>query len=180
MGKNRAVLLTSGNESLKYLAQLRDSAARARDNLRQLADEENPMGLLYQIKFNPVGCDPLAADEPLNLIEQVNQIFTYYTSFKAAALLFEWHDGLRELTLNLGTQPGSDIESGDCDGIAAEVFAATHPGSNQKLNKDEAKVMQTNAKHKYVFFMCPGYGEKRIKNMLGVVVYSLGGEMDDF
>ena len=179
MGKNRAVLLTSGDESLKHLAQLRDSAARARDNLRQLADEGNPMALLYQIKFNPVGCDPLAADEPLNLIEQVNQIFTYYASFKAAALLFKWHDGLRELTLNLGTQPGSDIESGDCDGIAAEVFAATHPGSNQKLNKDEKKVIQTDAKHKYVFFMCPEYGEKRMRESQGVVVYSLGGKMTD-
>ena len=179
MGKNKVVQLTSGDESLKYLAQLRDSAARARDNLRKLADEENPMGFLYQIKFNPVGCDPLAADKPLNLIEQVNQIFTYYASFKAAALLFEWHDDLRQLTLHLGTASGTDIESGDCGGIVAEVFATTNPSNNGKLINEKEKIMRKTAKHKYVFYMSPKHGKGRREESQDLVVYSLGGEMDD-
>ena len=179
MGKNRTVQLTRGENSRDCLTQLRDSAVRARDNLRKLVNKENPMEILYQIKFKSIGCDPLV-DEPLNLIEQVNQIFTCYATFKAATRLFEWHKDLHRLTLKLCEERGIDITSEDCGGIAAEVFAATHPDNNKKQRKEEAKVMKTNAKHKYVFFMCRGYGEERIKKSQDLIVYSLGGEMDDF
>jgi hypothetical protein len=38
----------------------------------------------------------------------------------------------------------------------AEVFAATHPGSNRKLVKDAQKLrLRTNASHRYLFYSCP-------------------------
>ncbi len=70
------------------------------------------------------------------------------------------------------------IESDFDGGIAAEVFAAVHPKSNNKLQKDIQKVLDVNVKHKYVFFMCPnikkGYYPNITKNE--VIVWSLGYE----
>ena len=172
------VKLTCIGDAETHCRLLRNSAAKAMDNLRAAMDGNDSWNLLYQIKFNQIGCDPLCAKKPLNLIETVNQTFTYYASFKAAKLLFQWHNGLSALTLNLGTKGGSDIESDECGGIAAEVFAAVNPSNNGKLRKDIAKVAAATAQHKYAFFICPGYGEMRCKEKeeRGVIVYSLGAE----
>ena len=62
------------------------------------------------------------------------------------------------LILNLGTSKGLDIESPQCDGIGAEVFAAVNPNNNNKLKNDCEKISaRSGITHKYVFFMCPGY-----------------------
>ena len=61
--------------------------------------------------------------------------------------------------------------------VIAEVFAATSPRSNDKLNKDIAKVLTGKEELKYVFFLCPGYEEGPVKSQQhpdGVVVWSLG------
>lgn len=91
---------------------------------------------------------------------------------KAAEFLFSEHPEVSTLTLNLGIESGSDIETSDCCGIAAEVFAATNPNSNNKLNKDIQKVSRVNSKYKYAFFMCPDieYGEYSKKSTPNVKV----------
>lgn len=131
---------------------------------------------LWSMKFTPLGCDPLNADTPLNLIEQLNQTFTYLASAKALRLLLRLHPELAPFTVNLGTSPGSDIESNLNEGLAAEVFAAVNTSNNRKLAKDLAKVSKTSAKFKYVFFMCPGYKEGQHDNLEqeGVQVWSVG------
>ena len=91
----------------------------------------------------------------LNLIEQVNQTFTALVSVRAVEYLFDHHPGACPFRVNLGTAPGSDIESLDRS-VVAEVFAATSPSSNQKKKKDIAKAAAVPAKHRYVFFHCPG------------------------
>jgi len=128
------------------------------------------------MKFSPIGCDPLNADAPLNLIEQLNQTFTYLASAKALRLLLRFHPELAPFTVNLGTSAGSDIESGLNEGLAAEVFAAVNTSNNRKLAKDLAKVSKTSARLKYVFFMCPGYEEGRQHKLeqQGVRVWSVG------
>jgi hypothetical protein len=49
-------------------------------------------------------------------------------------------DGFRHA---LATSSGHDIESVAPDLVAAEVFSATHPSSNQKLKKDVARLSVT-------------------------------------
>ena len=57
----------------------------------------------------------------------------------------------------LGTSSGRDIESVAPDMVAAEVFSATHPNSNQKIKKDLARLSGDPARHRYVFFAAPGF-----------------------
>ena len=131
---------------------------------------------LWSMKFSPIGCDPLNADTPLNLIEQLNQTFTYLATAKALRLLLAFHPTLAPFTVNLGTSAGSDIESDVNEGLAAEVFAAVNTSNNRKLAKDLSKVSKIDAGFKYVFFMCPGYEQGRqIKlEQEGIQVWSVG------
>ncbi len=120
--------------------------------LRSISEDE----FLYRIKFKPIGCDPLKDERQLNLIEQVNQHFTYLASLCAAELLLKWHPKATPFILNLGTTSGFDIESLSEGGIVAEVFSSVNPTNNGKLNKDVQKVSRSSAKYKYVFYLCPG------------------------
>jgi hypothetical protein len=155
------------------------SAERALAELTRSATAKHGLKALWSMKFSPVGCDPLNADSPLNFIEQINQTFTYLASAKAVEQLLELHPELAPFTVNLGTSPGSDIESA-CGSLAAEVFAAVNTSNNRKLARDRAKVSQTGAQYKYVFFMCPGYSSGRqpkLERQAGVEVWSVGGEL---
>lgn len=124
------------------------SAERALAGIARSAAEQHGLQALWSMKFSLVGCDPLDADSPLNLIEQVNQTFTYLASAKAVRLLLCLHPELAPFVVNLGTSPGSDIKSA-CGSLAAEVFAAVNTSNNRKLAKDRIKVSQTNAERKY-------------------------------
>lgn len=137
----------------------------------------NALHALWTLKVQKTGCDPLDAESPLNLIEQLNQSFTYLASAKAVKLLLEAHPELVPFTLNLGTAPGYDIESSKGGGLEAEVFAAVNTGSNQKLRKDLEKIARSTAEHRYVFFMCPGIPAGRqldLERVPGVQVWSVG------
>ncbi len=136
---------------------------------------------LWSMKFEPVGCDPLDSESPLNLIEQLNQSFTYIASARATKILISRHPELVPFTLNLGTVGGSDIESKIASGVAAEVFAAVNTSNNRKLASDIAKVAGTAAEFKYVFFMCPGYGEGHQPKLShsGVEVWSGGRRFEN-
>lgn len=142
--------------------------------LTGLCSERDSFAVFSKIKFGGVGCDPLNTKRQLNLIEQVNQSFTYLASFSGAAMLFEHHPDMGPFTLNLGTVAGSDIES-QLGELAAEVFASVTPSNNQKLKKDIDKVAATSAATKYSFFMCPGFepGRQPALERDGVRVWSL-------
>ncbi len=162
-----------------YIDDLRVSAEEAQLKLAEILEYADPLDFLYRIKFEGIGCDPFNSQRSLNLIEQVNQTFTYLASFKAAKTLFSWHSGLTSLRMNLGTQSGTDIESDYNGGISAEVFAAVSPASNDKLKKDIKKVSKSQARHKYVFFMCPNCDEGqylKCKVPKEIKVWSLGNE----
>jgi hypothetical protein len=121
--------------------------------LRRLIDEAEPVEALAEMKFAELGHHP-SEDRRLNLIEQVNQTFTYLASVAAATEILRRHENAVPIWLNLGTSSGSDVESPSA-GIAAEVFAAVRPTNNRKLVKDVQKVAGTGAQHKYVFYYCP-------------------------
>jgi len=172
----KKITLTNSTKVAPFTTAIMDAADAAKERLLELSETRNGIQLLEAMKFEKVGYDPLDTERELNLVEQMNQSFTYLASFRAAEILFQRHEGLSELSLNLGTRAGSDIESLEAEGIAAEVFAATRPTSNGKLKKDIAKVAATDATHKYVFFICPGIeaGPYEGGATDGVLVWSLG------
>jgi O-acetyl-ADP-ribose deacetylase (regulator of RNase III) len=130
------------------------NARNAAEQLMRTA--EQGIHLLRRLKFERAGFHPLSGD-PLNLLEQVNQTFTFLVTFEAARIVLAKHrDECSGLRLHLGTAPGSDIESVPPGVIAAEVFAAVSPDNNDKLTKDISKVGKTCARYKYVFFHSPG------------------------
>lgn len=175
---SKQIILRNIKEAENHIEDLRISAEESQIRLDEISSYSDPIEFLRKLKFEQVGCDPLDNQRPLNFIEQLNQTFTYLASFKAAKILFERYPELKSLTLNLGTKSGSDIESIE-NGIAAEVFASVNPSNNKKLQKDISKVLAVEAKHKYVFFMCPEFEEGPYPNQpdSSVVVWSLGEEI---
>jgi len=151
-----------------------ESMNKAASQISIELSEGDSQSLFSKMKFGGVGYDPLNPDRELNLVEQINQSFTYLASFYALEVLFSLHSNLAPFELNLGTAPGSDIESG-CRQLAAEVFASVTPTNNQKLKKDIDKVSKTNAAFKYAFFMCPGFelGRQTKFESNGVLVWAL-------
>jgi hypothetical protein len=95
------------------------------------------MALMKALRFETVGHDPLTGD-PLNLIEQLNQTFTILVTLRAIERLIELYPNAGGFQLALSTSSGRDIESVKPGLVAAEVFSATRPTSNQKLKKDLA------------------------------------------
>lgn len=176
---SKRIIICDIEEIENHINNIRSTSEEAIIKLDEIMSCLDPIELLRKIKFEQIGCAPLDPQRSLNFIEQLNQTFTYLASFKAAKLLYERHAGLKLLTLNLGTTSGSDIESEFDGGIAAEVFAAVNPNSNNKLRKDIDKVSAINAKHKYVFFMCPELVEGPYLNQTesDVVAWSLGYEI---
>jgi len=169
-------LIHTTDEADALMAELSKSADHAVEQLQSLMQHQGGLQVLESFKFRPIGRDPLDAGRPLNLIEQVNQTFTYLASFKAVKKLMALHPSLAPFTMNLGTAPGSDIASANGE-LAAEVFAAVSTTSNRKLVKDRQKVSQTSATFKYVFFMCPGMGpgrQPKLEREAGVEVWSVG------
>ena len=127
--------------------------------LKEILDSETPTKLFYAMKFEKIGCDPLNSKMQWNLVEQINQTFTYLVSLKAAEILYKECKSLESIELNLGTQGGFDLIGRDAKGrdiAVAEVFAAVDAHSNDKLRKDVKKVMESNAEKHYVFFTADG------------------------
>jgi len=123
-----------------------------------------------KLKFTEAGRDPLNAARPLNLVEQLNQTFTYLASLAGARWLLQHHPECAPLVLNLGTAPGFDIES-ECGHFIAETFAVTHPGSNGKLRKDVRKLKGEERTHRFVFYL--SLVARREFNVPGITVVRL-------
>ena len=164
----------------RYMEKILASAEETQINVCELSGNKEAMDLLYRMKFEAIGCDPLNSQRRLNLIEQLNQTFTYMASLKAARYLFANYNDLKSLTLNLGTRSGWDIETNDDGGVIAEVFAAVSRKNNRKLEKDIKKVSEATARRKFVFFMCPRFEEGTYPEMQtnpDITVVSLGYDL---
>lgn len=171
-------VIHTAEEADVLIVALSKSAEHAVEQLKELLQQNRALQALEEIKFRRIGCDPLDTDRPLNFMEQLNQTFTYLASAKAVKTLMALHPTLAPFTLNLGTAPGSDIESAHGE-LAAEVFSAVSTSSNSKLANDRQKVSQTSATIKYVFFMCPDIGpgrQPKLEREAGVEVWSVGEE----
>jgi len=151
----KKIILTRDSDIEDYRENLRASAEKTQIQIAEIAGSESSLEFLFQLKFHALGCDPLNSSRPLNPIEQLNQTFTYLASLNGAEFLFARHPKVQQLTLNLGTRAGWDIETPENGGIVAEVFAAVTPRNNRKLKNDIDKVSTAKAKHRYVLFMSP-------------------------
>ncbi len=133
------------------------------------------MALLKAFRFEAIDHDPLTG-EPRNLVEQLNQTFTILVTLRAVEQLIRLHPEAGGFRLALETSAGRDIESVVPDLVAAEVFSATHPGSNPKLKKDIERLRDDPARHRYVFFAAPGYRagrQEKLESAEGIYVYAV-------
>jgi hypothetical protein len=138
---HRRPVIRSIEQAEAIHAQLLKGAATTAAWLQAFSGE--PMALLKALRFEMVGHDPLTG-EPLNVVEQLNQTFTILVSLRAIERLIELHPEAGGFRLALGTSSGRDIESVVPNCVAAEVFSATRPTSNQKLKKDIARLSAEN------------------------------------
>ena len=168
----KKITLTNISDIELHIEDITYAAEQAQLLITEMSENTHAMDFMERLKFEKMGYDPLNSERDLNFIEQLNQTFTYLASMKAAEFIFKRQPEISKLTLNLGTSPGSDLETNDCGGIAAEVFAATKPSSNNKLNKDIEKVSATDANYKYSFFMCPDIGWVNIPKNLQMTLLS--------
>jgi hypothetical protein len=131
------------------------SVKTAAATLKNLLESVDSVGVFAKLKFTEVGIDPIDVSRPLNLVEQLNQTFTYLASVAGARWIASRYPESLPLLLNLGTSPGFDIQSG-CGKFIAETFAVTHPNSNDKLRKDVSRLEEnTSAEHRFVFYLSP-------------------------
>jgi len=57
----------------RYMEEILASAEETQINVCELSGNKEAMDLLYRMKFEEIGCDPLNSQRSLNLIEQLNK-----------------------------------------------------------------------------------------------------------
>lgn len=111
------------------------------------------IGLLRAMKFEQIGIHPIYGN-PLNLIEQVNQTFSYLVAIEAARFLLDRHPHAGGFKLAPGAHAAleCDVMSIKLGVVAAETFAAVLRTNNRKMVNDIRKLGPSPAMHRYVFF----------------------------
>jgi len=167
----RTIEITSINHANDLLERIDVSATEAKAKISELLKCENAHEFMYSMKFYETGRDPLE-DRDLNIIEQLNQQFTYITSLVAVKLLFKDYPELSPFTVNLGTASGFDIESNN-GVLKSEVFSSANPRNNNKLRKDVKRLFESDGEIKIVFYHAPTQHsgeEKLMKEYPGVEI----------
>lgn len=143
----------------RLMAKVREAARYAQEWI--VAETGDPLNLLRQMKFKPVGIHPVDHDRPdrLNLVEQINQTWTYVAAIAAARQLLALHPDAGGFRLAPGAHAALplDIMSEKEGLVGAETFAAVSPRNNAKLEKDLQKLKGRSESHRYVFFMSPQF-----------------------
>jgi len=171
------MVVHSVNDADRLMDAVRKSAGQVHDWITDTAQIGDPMAMLKRMKFDPVGFHPIEGHK-LNLVEQINQTWTYTVAIAAARQLLLLHpevDGFRLAPGAHASQP-LDIMSVADGLVGAETFAAVHPSNNGKLQVDLAKLAGRPEVHRYVFFMSPAYpGNERLPKLErdGVQVWSV-------
>jgi hypothetical protein len=155
-GPSNILEVLSVSEALAYIEKLKIAADKAHKWIAQQSSD--PIEFLRAVKFEAKGFHPISHHE-INLVEQVNQTWTYLVALNAALLLLEWHPDSGGLRLAPGAAAAQelDIMSVNPGVVGAETFAATSPYSNDKLKKDLVKMNMRSELHRYVFFAAPKF-----------------------
>jgi len=159
----------------RYLGQVRDAAAKMNGWIA--AQTGDPLDLLRRMKFETAGSHPIYG-HALNLVEQINQTWTYVVALAAARHLLELHPEAGRYVLAPGAHAAIELDiMSEAPGlVGAETFAAVDPKNNKKLETDLRKLAARTERHRYVFFMSPRFpGLKRLPELErnGVQVWSV-------
>ncbi len=89
----------------------------------------------------------------VNLVEQINQTWTYLVALAAAKQLLELHPEANGYRLAPGAHASQALDiMSEADGlVGAETFAAVHPRNNDKLNNDLRKMAARTELNRYIF-----------------------------
>jgi hypothetical protein len=150
-------LLVCNTEDIdRYLGQVRDAAAKIHAWIA--AQDGDPLDLLRRLKFETAGFHPILG-HPLNVIEQINQTWTFVVALGAARHLLEMHPDAGGFVLAPGAHAAIelDIMSREPGVVGAETFAAVDPKNNNKLKADLLKLAGRTERHRYIFFMSPQF-----------------------
>ena len=102
-------------------------------------------------KFEKIATEPLSGN-PENLIEVINQAYTYLIPIMAVEYLYKLYPA-QAFIINWGNIPGYDVESVDGT-IIAECFATTSYKSDGKLTEDLKHLSgNSETEYKYEFFV---------------------------
>ena len=144
------MLFDSKSQVYELKNKMNESAERTYDKLKIMMESSTPLEILFQMKFNKIGFDPVDGDE-LNIIEQINQLFSDLVVMAALEELFDIYPS-KKFETHMGAEAGFDIESTDGE-VVAECFAVTTAASNGKLKKDSEKLINKASKQKkYIYF----------------------------
>jgi len=157
------------------MEKVRTAAASVRDWMA--GQTGDPLEILRRMKFEPVGFHPIRG-HALNIVEQINQTWTYCVALAAARQLLLLHPDVEGFRLAPGAHAcqALDIMSVAEGRVGAETFAAVTPRNNGKLDADLLKLSTRQEEHRYAFFMSPRYpGNKRLQafEQHGVEVWSV-------
>lgn len=144
------------------MEKVRTAAASVRNWIAEQSGD--PLDMLRRMKFDSVGFHPIEG-HALNIVEQINQTWTYCVALAAARQLLLLHPDAGGFSLAPGAQAcqALDILSVVEGFVGAETFAAVTPRNNGKLDADLLKLSKRQEKHRYVFFMSPLFrGNKRL------------------
>ena len=143
------MVITSHKQVSELRSTIFRNAQKSKEILANHLKSTDAVQLFALMKYDQIGIDPLMG-EKVNLIEQINQMYSDLVVLAAVQDLLDRHPG-KSFVLHLGTMAGYDVESTDGQ-IVAECFAVTSVTSNDKLNKDCHKLLKSKAEYKYVFF----------------------------
>jgi hypothetical protein len=149
-----AIIIHCFDDIEQHIQKVCMAARKAQDWIAQ--QNSDPLEFMRSVKFEKKGFHP-TTHHLLNLIEQVNQTWTYLVALYATKLLLERHPDAEGFTLAPGASASQelDIMSIKSGLVGAETFATTSLGNNKKLEKDMAKMENRSEKHRYIFFACP-------------------------
>jgi hypothetical protein len=127
------------------------------------------------MKFEMVGTHPVDG-HALNLVEQINQTWTYMVALAAARQLLVLHPEAGGYRLAPGAHAAAPLDiMREAEGlVGAETFASGDPRNNRKLAMDLAKMVARPERYRYIFFLSPKFpGTKRQFERDGIQVWSV-------
>lgn len=148
------LVIRNTKDADRLMNAVRTSARRAQERIASLSGE--PLDILRLMKFEQIGFHPLE-DRSLNLVEQIDQTWTFAVAIAAARQLLTLHPDVGGFRLAPGAHASLDLDimSEESGCVGAETFAAVNPRNNRKLLTDLAKLAARPEPHRYVFFMSP-------------------------
>jgi hypothetical protein len=98
----------------RYMEKIRESARRVRETTLLTGEPLDvlpgePLDVLRRMKFDQIGFDPIE-HQPLNLVEQINQTWTYAVAFAAVRQLLSIHRDAGGYRLAPGAHASIDLD----------------------------------------------------------------------